>query len=168
MEILGVGPLEILLIFIIALVVLGPRDMVKAGRSFGRLLRKTVLSPTWLNMQREIRKLPYQMMREAGLEEEDLRINVKRDIEEAYRRNPAKPYNFVTKDKQAELAHNTPEMMDEQLPTIPPEWLGVPTTAFSSNEEETFKRKKPSLEDWTSAPVTVASEQDLQQDEDAD
>ena len=32
MEILGIGPLELFFILIIALIVLGPNDMVKAGR----------------------------------------------------------------------------------------------------------------------------------------
>ncbi len=74
MELLGIGPMELFFIVILALILLGPKDMVKAGRTIGRLLRKTILSPTWLNIQAKMRNLPYQMMREAGLEEEDLRV----------------------------------------------------------------------------------------------
>lgn len=73
MEILGVGPFELIFILIIALIVLGPKDMVKAGKTVGRFLRKLVMSPTWKAVQqtsRDLRTLPNRLMREAGLEEE--------------------------------------------------------------------------------------------------
>lgn len=73
MEILGIGPLELLLILAIALIVLGPDDMAKAGRTVGRFLRQIVTSPEWRTIQRaskDIRYLPNRLMREAGLEEE--------------------------------------------------------------------------------------------------
>jgi hypothetical protein len=72
MEILGIGPLELFFILIIALIVLGPNDMVKAGRTLGRLMRSIVTSPTWRMIQqtsREFRYLPNRLMREAGMEE---------------------------------------------------------------------------------------------------
>ena len=72
MEIFGIGPLELLFVLIIALIVLGPTDMVKAGRTLGRLMRKVVTSPTWRTLQdasREMRNLPNRLMREAGIEE---------------------------------------------------------------------------------------------------
>lgn len=75
MSFLGIGPLELFFIVIIALIILGPRDMVKAGRSIGRLMRRTIFSPTWINVQNKVRNLPYELMREAGLEEEDLKID---------------------------------------------------------------------------------------------
>jgi sec-independent protein translocase protein TatB len=73
MEVLGVGPLELFFILIIALVFLGPRDMVNAGRTMGKYMRKIVMSPTWRMVQqtsREIRTLPNKLIREAGLEED--------------------------------------------------------------------------------------------------
>jgi sec-independent protein translocase protein TatB len=72
MDFFGIGIQEILLIVLIALIVLGPKDMVKAGRALGKVLRKTIFSPTWMNVQRTVRNLPYQLAREAGLEEMDL------------------------------------------------------------------------------------------------
>ena len=72
MEFLGVGPLELFFILVIALIVLGPSDMVKAGRTLGRVMRKIVTSPNWRLLQetsREIRYLPNRLMREAGMEE---------------------------------------------------------------------------------------------------
>lgn len=72
MDFLGVGPLEIIFVLIIALLVLGPNDMVKAGRTIGRILRQIVTSPNWRIIQqtsRDIRNLPNKLIREAGLED---------------------------------------------------------------------------------------------------
>ena len=72
MDILGIGPLELLFIFLIALIVLGPKDMVKAGRTIGTYLRKIVTSPTWSTVQKaseEIKLFPNRLMREAGLDD---------------------------------------------------------------------------------------------------
>ena len=73
MEILGIGPMELLLILVIALIVMGPNDMVKTGRTIGKFLRQIVKSPTWQAVQqtsRDLRYLPNKLMREAGMEEE--------------------------------------------------------------------------------------------------
>jgi sec-independent protein translocase protein TatB len=72
MEILGIGPLELVFILIIALIILGPGDMVKAGRMLGRMMRKVVTSPEWRTVQkasRELKYLPNRLMREASLED---------------------------------------------------------------------------------------------------
>jgi len=72
MNILGVGPMEFFLILIIALIILGPNDMAKSGRTIGRFLRKVITSPEWrtlIQASREMRNLPNRMMREAGIED---------------------------------------------------------------------------------------------------
>jgi sec-independent protein translocase protein TatB len=72
MEILGIGPLELLFILLIALIVLGPGDMAKAGRTIGRFMRKIIVSPEWRTVQkasRELKYLPNRLMREATLED---------------------------------------------------------------------------------------------------
>jgi len=83
MEFLGIGPLELLFVVIIALIVLGPKDMVKAGKTIGRTLRKIVTSPNWRAIQqtsRELRQLPNRLIREAGLEEIQKNIPKPEDI----------------------------------------------------------------------------------------
>ena len=73
MEFLGIGPLELLFIFLIALIVLGPKDIVKTSKTVGRFLRKIVTSPQWRTINqtsKEIRNLPNRLIREAGMEEE--------------------------------------------------------------------------------------------------
>jgi Sec-independent protein translocase protein TatA len=72
MNIFGIGPLELTLIIFIALIVLGPNDIVKSGRTLGRWMRKIVMSQEWRTVQnasRELRTLPNKLMREAGIEE---------------------------------------------------------------------------------------------------
>jgi uncharacterized protein YjiS (DUF1127 family) len=73
MDILGIGPLELIFVLIIALIVLGPKDMVKAGRTIGKFLRQIVTSPTWHAVTRtstELRNLPNKLIRDAGLEDD--------------------------------------------------------------------------------------------------
>ena len=79
MELLGIGPLELIFIILLILLVLGPKDMVKTGRSIGQFLRKTIFSPTWVDIQKKMRNLPGQLIQEAGIEESDLQINIKPD-----------------------------------------------------------------------------------------
>lgn len=86
MEFLGVGPLELFFILIIALIFLGPRDMVKAGRTLGKFMRRIVMSPTWRMVQqtsRELRTLPNRMIREAGMEEDIKDLDqIRKDMEQ--------------------------------------------------------------------------------------
>ncbi|MBI3163001.1 MAG: twin-arginine translocase TatA/TatE family subunit [Chloroflexi bacterium] len=69
MEILGVGASELIFILIIALIVLGPRDMQKAGKTIGKWLRNIVTSDGWKVFQqtsRELRTLPNKLIRDAN------------------------------------------------------------------------------------------------------
>jgi len=69
MEILGIGPSEFVFVLIIALIVLGPKDMQKAGRTIGKFLRDVVTSDAWKMFQQtssELRTLPTRLMREAN------------------------------------------------------------------------------------------------------
>jgi sec-independent protein translocase protein TatB len=85
MEVLGIGPSELLFIIIIALIVLGPKDMQKAGRTVGRWLRQIVTSDGWKLFQqtsREIQTLPNRLMREAALEElKEVQKDLKQPLE---------------------------------------------------------------------------------------
>ncbi len=71
--IFGVGPLELLLIVVIMLIILGPKEMVATSRKVGKFLRDLVKSPYWseiMNTTREIRDIPGKLVRDAGLEED--------------------------------------------------------------------------------------------------
>jgi sec-independent protein translocase protein TatB len=80
MEIFGIGASEFIFIILIAIIVLGPKDMQKAGRTIGRFLNQLIRSDGWRVFQRtssELRNLPRNLMREANMEmmeaEKDLR-----------------------------------------------------------------------------------------------
>ena len=69
MQLLGIGPLELLLIAVIAVIVLGPKGMVNGAREAGKAIRKIVRSPIWhdiVDTSREIREFPKKLAREAG------------------------------------------------------------------------------------------------------
>jgi Sec-independent protein translocase protein TatA len=72
MDFLGVGPMELFFIVILALIILGPRDMQKAGKTLGRWMNNLVKSDTWKLVRQasnKIKYLPNELMREAGLDE---------------------------------------------------------------------------------------------------
>lgn len=85
MEILGIGPSELVFIVVLALIILGPKDMQKAGRTLGRWLRQVVTSDGWRFFQqtsREIQTLPNRLMREAALEElKDMEKDLRQPLE---------------------------------------------------------------------------------------
>jgi Sec-independent protein translocase protein TatA len=73
MEILGIGPMELFFIVILALIILGPKDMMKAGRTIGKFLRDVTRSEyyqAFVSSSKEIKNLPTRLIREANLEEE--------------------------------------------------------------------------------------------------
>jgi sec-independent protein translocase protein TatB len=166
MELFGIGPLELLFILIIALIVLGPRDMVKAGNTLGRLLRKTILSPTWLKIQREVRSLPYQMMREAGLEEADLRVDMglketlkDMDLRDAFNKD-VHSTTSPPEQNQAPLPafpeQNTIGQHEDITGDVPGEWLGLASADLSLTQGRVPSENLNPLSEWTSAPEVGA------------
>ena len=84
MEIFGVGPSELVFILLIAIIILGPKDMQKAGRTIGRFLNQLVRSDGWKIFQRtstEIRNLPRNLMREANMELQDVDKQIRQTID---------------------------------------------------------------------------------------
>jgi sec-independent protein translocase protein TatB len=78
MDFLGIGPLELLLVFVLALILLGPRDMVNTARKAAEAIRKVTQSDFWkdaVDSSREFRNLPTQIMKDTGLDEELRKIN---------------------------------------------------------------------------------------------
>jgi Sec-independent protein translocase protein TatA len=72
MEVLGIGPLELLLVVLLALIILGPKEMQNAGKILGKNLNKLVKSDIWKVFRQtseKIKYLPNELMREAELDE---------------------------------------------------------------------------------------------------
>ena len=94
MEILGIGPSELIFIVIIALIVLGPKDMQKAGKTIGQYLNKLVRSDGWKAFQqtsRELRNLPTNLMREANMDLAETEKEIRKSMQMPP--TPGTPFN---------------------------------------------------------------------------
>ena len=83
MDFLGIGPLELVIVFIIILLILGPNEMVKTGKTIGEIFRKLSRSDEWRGLNkitREIRTLPNRLAREAELENLKKEIDLEQEI----------------------------------------------------------------------------------------
>lgn len=84
MEILGIGAPELIFILLIAIIVLGPKDMQKAGRTVGRWLNRLIQSDGWKAFQRtstELRNLPRTLMRDANMEMAEMERDLRQAID---------------------------------------------------------------------------------------
>lgn len=69
MEVFGIGPLELLFIFLLALILLGPKDMVNGAKKLANWIRGFRESDLWKSTK-EISDMPKKIMKETGLEDE--------------------------------------------------------------------------------------------------
>ena len=72
MEIFNIGPLELIIILVLALIVFGPERMVKYARESALWIRKIVRSPFWRDLvstTEEIKSIPRQLVKEADLDD---------------------------------------------------------------------------------------------------
>jgi Sec-independent protein translocase protein TatA len=138
MEILGVGMPELIFILIIALLVLGPKDMEKAGRAFGRFLNNFFKSGAYKAMTQagqKLRNLPYELARNANEELDDL-----------------KKFNDELKQQSKSLGtwegqgvgnpkpSKTPDSREETVPDntiVPPRSQPIEDAAKANGEKET-------------------------------
>ena len=82
MDIFGIGPLELFFILLIAIIVVGPRNLGKMGKTAGSFLNRLYRSESWKlfnEASKNLRNLPNRLAREAALDELDA---VRKDIEE--------------------------------------------------------------------------------------
>jgi Sec-independent protein translocase protein TatA len=109
MELFGIGPLELMFIFIIILLVIGPKDIEKTSRNLGKMINRVNRSPNFQVVRRaseELRNLPARLAREAQLDElkelTDL-SDVKKELQETANTigNLNKPFDAWTKELPA-------------------------------------------------------------------
>ncbi len=147
MEFLGIGPEELLFIVIIALILLGPRDMQKAGRTIGKWMRRVVTSDGWRLFQqtsREIQTLPNRLMREAALDElkemqKDIQqplTGLQKDLRQPFDINPRsvpQPPEGAPPTAQPEEPHPaTPSAPDNTI--LPP--ASTPSASAASSDDK--------------------------------
>jgi sec-independent protein translocase protein TatB len=123
MEILGIGASELIFILLIAIIVLGPKDMQKAGRTIGRWLNHLVRSDGWKVFQKtstELRNLPRNLMREANMELQDIDKEIRGSIDP--RQPPAAtPPNPAVKPKtDLPLSNPTENSLPSESTTAKP------------------------------------------------
>lgn len=135
MDFLGIGPLELLFVLVIALIVLGPRDIARFARSAGRALNRIYRSEAWgaINKaSREFRNLPNRLAREAALDDLDQSIRKagKKDDEQAdesadelsaWQPSPKSASAPDSKSDSADSAAQRSETQNTQSASSPPE-----------------------------------------------
>jgi sec-independent protein translocase protein TatB len=135
MEILGIGFSELAFVVIIALIVLGPRDMQKAGRTIGKWLRDIVTSEGWRVFQKtsgELRNLPARMMREANEDLEKFKKEINAGMELDLGKQPKRPLRSIATDSDP-----ASDSGPNQPPSEEPENTILPPAADSSTDEDT-------------------------------
>jgi len=123
MEILGIGASELIFVVIIALIVLGPKDMQKAGRTIGKWMRDIVTSDGWKAFQKtsnELRKLPAQMMRDANEELDKFNKDIKSGMEIHKAPPKSPPRSVSTNTTPASNPSSNLNPSEEQENTILP------------------------------------------------
>jgi Sec-independent protein translocase protein TatA len=78
MEIFNIGPLELLLILVLAVLMFGPEDIVNFAHKAGRWIYNLRKSEFWqevVGTTKQIQEFPQQIMKEAELEETMKEIN---------------------------------------------------------------------------------------------
>lgn len=136
MEFLGVGPMELAFIVLIALILIGPRDLAKTARSAGRFLNRMYRSEAWKTLNeasQNLRTLPNRLAREAELE--DLK-EIKQSLDQT--REALNPAKSLTGGLQA--------------------WTNPPAPRDTGPAPSPAAPAQPSLADgmraWTEPPAT--------------
>lgn len=132
MDIFGVGASEILFILILALIILGPKDMQKAGKTIGKWLRGVVTSDGWKVMRQtthRLRTLPHELMRETNEELKDIKDikdigEIRNELKDASGllkdwdpRKPVSTTRFQAAPPPAPAAENQPSAQPEPKPS---------------------------------------------------
>jgi Sec-independent protein translocase protein TatA len=141
MNILGVGPLELIFIFLIAIIVLGPKDIVKASQTMGRWLRTIIRSDTWRIIRqtaREIRTIPTKMMNESGISDISKSIPSEAELKQAM------GYDELQKES-TKISADISNLTNNQ--TITP--LGSTSNIYKQSAIKPPTNQEPPSSDWT-------------------
>lgn len=117
MEILGIGTSELIFIILIAIIILGPKDMQKAGKALGRWLNQVVKSDGWKVFQRtssELRNLPRNLMREANMEMQQMEKDLRKSIDPRPRPPASTPSHSVPPSNPADASPETPTVNSDE------------------------------------------------------
>ena len=126
MEFLGIGPLELIVIIILALVVFSPKDIAGGGKTVGRWINRLYRSDTYRSMKQvsqELQDLPNRLAREANLEElKDLEKEVKSAGKTLRLEAPANPSVSVLEkpnEEEADVTKPDPKAAEPPVKNAP-------------------------------------------------
>ncbi len=167
MELFGVGVPELIFIVIIAIIVLGPKDMAKAGATIGKWLNNFVKSDTWKMLRgasKTVSTLPTRLMREANLQdlEQELKrgsIIPKMELPNSWTQTPdsIRPPAPLPSDPPAVPAEENVILPPVPPPAMQPVLPEEPVTAGAVQTQPKVQktRRKPAAK--KSAPATKSS-----------
>lgn len=115
MEIFGIGPLELVLIVVVAIIVLGPKEMMTSAQKAATWLKKLRKSDIWATTK-EVMDIPNQVMKETGLDKEIQEIQSltnKTFSQSAWTPNTLLPKEKASAEKGEEPSTTSPEKTDE-------------------------------------------------------
>jgi len=141
MDLLGVGPLELIMVLLIVFLILGPDDLAATGKKIGRFLSTVRKSEFWKGVNevsKEIRTLPTTLMREAELED------AKNEIEKEFQQVKHVPQEF----KMSEFKIPEPKLPNKNI-----------SEEASEPETESQAAPDPDIESASSEPSQPDGEQ---------
>lgn len=131
MNLFGIGPLELVLVLLIALIVLGPHEMVKTGKRLGVGLRKLFNSELWQQFKgglAEVRNMSHKVLRDPQVEQDIQKVTteiyqIKGSIDEI-------------KDNLAFKGENIPFQDQKKRSLFDPEKTIFPTAKMISEDDQ--------------------------------
>lgn len=158
MDLLGVGPLELVFILLIIFLILGPDDLAATGKKLGRFLNTVRKSEFWqgvTEVSKEVRSLPNTLMREAQLEE--TKKELEKDLSEV--KQIAKEFEGDVK-----AAHDLQRDLIEGMQVEVPEF-NVDDDAEESTTQEKVDSTAPTEAAPDPAPVPEEAREEVSKEE---
>lgn len=141
----GIGTSEILFILLLALLIMGPDDLQKAGRTLGIWMRRFVMSDTWKMLRqtsKELQDLPAKLMREANPD-----LNTKEMLPDlgTWNRTIQQPLESFDREMKNILQQATawPPSETTAAPADAPTEAGPKTDTASAHQESETQAEQP-------------------------
>jgi Sec-independent protein translocase protein TatA len=161
MELFGVGIWEILLIVLIALIVLGPQDTVKAGRNLGRAVRRFFSSEEWRTMlkaTKEIRTIPDKLLEETGLDHPEEFLPSEEEIRKEAGLDDLERDMSQWKADLSSMSKGTgtpPELSNQILPPSLPSKQEIRQESGLADVEQDLSEWKADISAWGTSKVII-------------
>jgi len=160
MEILNIGPLELIIVLLIMFILLGPKEMILTAQRIGRWIRNFVRSPMWreiMGYSQEIRELPQKLMDDTGLKE--ALDDVKQTTTQTANELNATVREAVQEARVPEVEHLKIETARQAVPAeIKPAAEGQASALPEAGEEQTIAPPDAPAESGGAAVLAAAGE----------